>query len=142
MIGKPEWFKRRKYTGWGIMPKTWQGYVYIAVMILPLIFFQAQPYWSDRTRMIITLAWAALLAADVIHIMIKMKRDERERLHEAIAERNAFWFMMMVLVIGIAYEVASNAANQKIYVSPFMAAAVIGAVIVKMITNIYLERKN
>lgn len=142
MIGKPEWFQRRKYTGWGIIPKTWQGYVYIAAMIIPLIFFQALPYWSAKTRMIVTVVWAIVLAVDVIDIMIRMKKDERERMHEAIAERNALWFMLMVLVIGIAYETISNAASQKIYVNPFMAAAVIGAVVVKMITNIYLERKN
>ncbi|MFH0798189.1 MAG: hypothetical protein V1906_02135 [Candidatus Woesearchaeota archaeon] len=142
MIGKPEWFKRRKYTGWGIMPKTWQGYVYIAVMILPFLFFHALPYWSTKIRMIVTIVWAVILGIDVIHIMIKMKKDERERMHEAIAERNALWFMLMALVIGIAYETISNAASQKVYVNPFMAAAVIGAVIVKMITNIYLERKN
>jgi len=26
MIGNPEWFQRRKYGGWGIFPKTWQGW--------------------------------------------------------------------------------------------------------------------
>ncbi len=142
MIGKPEWFQRRKYSGWGIVPKTWQGYVYIAVMIIPLIFFHALPYWSATTKTIVTIILAVIFGIDVIDIMIRMKRDERERIHEAIAERNALWFVIMVLAIGIAYDVASNAVQDRIQVNPFMVAAVIGAVIIKMITNIYLERKN
>ena len=80
MIGKPEWFQRRKYSGWGIVPKTWQGYVYIAVMIIPLIFFHALPYWSATTKTIVTIILAVIFGIDVIDIMIRMKRDERERI--------------------------------------------------------------
>lgn len=35
MIGKPQWFKYRTF-GWGVAPKTWQGYVY--VMLAAAIF--------------------------------------------------------------------------------------------------------
>ena len=28
MIGNPKWFNLRKYGGWGITPKTKQGYIY------------------------------------------------------------------------------------------------------------------
>jgi len=54
MIGKPEWFKRRKYGGWGIFPKTWQGWVYIAAIIIPFMVFNALPFWSEKTKMIVT----------------------------------------------------------------------------------------
>lgn len=37
MIAQKEWFGRRKYTGWGVTPKTWQGWVYIAVAVGLLI---------------------------------------------------------------------------------------------------------
>ncbi len=142
MIGKPEWFQRRKYTGWGIVPKTWQGYVYLAVIIVPFILFQALPYWSARTRTIAMIVWAVIFGIDAIDIMIRMKRDERERMHEAIAERNALWFVIIVLAIGIAYDAASNAAQSIMDVNPFMAAAVIGALVIKIATNLYLEHKN
>lgn len=43
MFGKPEWFTYR-LAGWGIAPKTWQGWVYVgalmgvlfALVILPI----------------------------------------------------------------------------------------------------------
>jgi hypothetical protein len=31
MIGNPEWFTYRIF-GWGVAPKTWQGWVYVAVV--------------------------------------------------------------------------------------------------------------
>jgi hypothetical protein len=32
MLGKPEWFTYR-LAGWGLAPRTWQGWVYIAVFM-------------------------------------------------------------------------------------------------------------
>lgn len=143
MIGKPEWFKRRKYGGWGIYPRTWQGWVYIAAVIVPFMIFNALPFWSEKTRMIVTLIWLAFLAIDISHIMIKMKKDERERLHEAIAERNALWVMIAVIVIGLGYQTARASVLQDFSnVDWFLAAALIAAVIAKSITNIYLDRKD
>lgn len=143
MIGKPEWFKRRKYGGWGIFPKTWQGWVYIAAIIVPFMIFNALPFWSEKTKMIATLIWLAFLAIDVAHIMIKMKKDEREKLHEAIAERNALWVMIAVIVIGIGYQTARASVLQDFTnVDWFLIAALFAAVIAKAITNIYLDRKD
>ena len=34
MIGKSEWFNLRKYGGWGINPKTWQGYIYALLITI------------------------------------------------------------------------------------------------------------
>lgn len=143
MIGKPEWFKRRKYGGWGIAPKTWQGWVYIAAVIVPFAVFNALPFWSEKTRIIITLAWLALLTIDVAHIMIKMKKDERERLHEAIAERNAVWAMMGILVIGVGFQIARASVLQNFSsVDWFLVAALFAGLIAKSITNVYLDRKD
>ncbi|MDD4877534.1 MAG: hypothetical protein PHO02_00685 [Candidatus Nanoarchaeia archaeon] len=143
MIGKPEWFKRRKYGGWGIYPKTWQGWVYLAAVITPFAVFNALPFWSEKTRMIVTLVWLAFLAIDISHIMIKMKKDERERIHEAIAERNALWVMIAVIVIGIGYQTARASVLQNFTnVDWFLVAALFAAVITKAITNIYLDRKD
>ncbi len=143
MIGKPEWFKRRKYGGWGICPKTWQGWVYLAAVIVPFAVFNALPFWSEKTRMIVTLAWLAFLAIDISHIMIKMKKDEREKLHEAIAERNALWVMIAVIVIGIGYQTARASVLQNFTnVDWFLVAALFAAVIAKAITNVYLDRKD
>jgi len=142
MIGKPAWFARRKYSGWGLTPATWEGWAYIILMVLPLAFFQAMPYWTPQVRLAVTGVWALLLLVDVIDIMLRLRMDEREKLHEAIAERNAAWYMVVVLAIGLGYDMMMNAATEKIYVNPFIAAALFGAVLVKAATNIYLDKKN
>lgn len=142
MIGNPVWFKRRKYAGWGFFPVKWQGWVYIAVMIVPFVIFQALPFWNNTTRIAVTIIWFIVFGLDAIDIMIRMKKDERETLHEAIAERNALWFIIIALAIGVAYQAASNAVQQRIYVDPVIVIALVGGLLVKAISNIYLDRKD
>lgn len=141
MIGKPEWFQRRKYGGWGITPKTWQGWVYVAVILIPFAIFQALPYWSNAERIYITIGWIVFLLFDVVHIMIAMKRDEREYKIEAISERNAAWAMILVLAIGVLYQAITSALNETLRVDWFLVAALFGGLIVKSISNIVLERR-
>lgn len=142
MIGRPEWFARRKYGGWGLTPRTWQGWAYILAMIVPLIVFQAFGEWSDQVRFAVTGIWLTVLLVDVLDIMLRLKKDERERLHEALAERNAAWFMVVVLATGLAYETTVNAMQERVYADPFIVLALFGAVVVKAATNIYLDRKD
>ncbi|MFA5259072.1 MAG: hypothetical protein WC402_03265 [Candidatus Pacearchaeota archaeon] len=142
MIGKPEWFKRRKYSGWGVTPKTWQGWLYIAIVILPFALFQSLPFWDNPTRIAVTVIWAIFLLIDIFDIMIRMKKDERENRHEAVAERNALWAIMIILVIGLIYQVISSSLNNQVIFDPVIAIALIGAVIVKAISNFYLDRKD
>ncbi len=142
IIAKPEWFGRRKYTGWGVSIKTWQGGVYFAGMFLLLIALQLIPDLSTQNRLIITAVWLAFLLVDMLDVMWNLKKDERERMHEAIAERNAAWGMMLVLVIGVFVELTYNALQQRIYVDPFLIAALIIGVLIKSISNYKLEREN
>ena len=140
MIGKPAWFKRRKYTGWGISPKTWQGWVYIGVTVGAIIFFsQVLPDDMKRSALGILLA---IIIVDCIDIWFHLKMDEREKQHEAIAERNAAWFMSLILAIGLAFDAFTNAMNGIFYFNPFIALALFGAVFVKGATNFYLDRRN
>jgi len=141
MIGKPEWFTRRKYTGWGLTPKTWQGWIYIAAIILPFVIFQSLPFWSFQVRAVVTIVWFIFLALDVFHIMIRMKKDERERIHEAIAERNALWAIMLIMAAGVAYQVSRSAVLQDFsQVDWFLVAALAVGLIVKSISNYYLDK--
>jgi TctA family transporter len=142
VIGKPEWFARRKYGGWGLRPKTWQGWAYIAVFMIPFIIFNAIPIWRTKTRLIFVIVWISLLIIDVFDIMRKLKQDEREKIHEAIAERNALWAMLIVAIGGILYDIVRSALEQKIYVHPFLIGILIVGAIVKAISNIYLDKKN
>jgi len=141
MIAKREWFKRRKYGGWGVSPATWQGWVYIVLIIIPFMVFQSLPFWTTEIRMIITAVWLLFLFLDIIPVMINLKRDEREFKIEAISERNAAWFMSLILVFGVFYEIVNSALNENLSVNLFLIIALFGGAIVKSISNYQLERK-
>lgn len=142
MLGKPSWFMRRKYTGWGFTPRTWQGWVYILVMILPFIII-TEIGNLGKTGLIIMIVWAIIFAFDFIHILLNLKMDEREKIHEAIAERNALWIIILVLVAGLGYQTAVGVAtNNTFMVDPVILAALVAGTIAKIISNIYLDRKD
>jgi hypothetical protein len=142
IIAKPEWFTRRKYGGWGVGIKTWQGAVYLATMVMVLIVLLLMARDSTRMQITVTGIWMTFFLVDLFDVMWKLKKDERERLHEAIAERNAAWGMMIVLCLGVFIELMYNVMNERIYVDPFVAGALAIGVIIKSITNYKLEREN
>lgn len=141
MIGKAEWFARRKYGGWGLTPRTWQGWLYVILFMLPLIIFHSLPFWSDQTRIIVTLIWIGILLLDVTHILLTLRKDELEDRIEAISERNASWIMVAILVAGILYEVYLSAITQTFQMNWFIVAALFGGMIAKSLSNMILERK-
>lgn len=140
MLGKPEWFQRRKYGGWGLTPKTWQGWAYTVVMFAPILLLQAFGA-SGETLFAVTLAWTLFVCFDVIDIMAKLKKDEREVHIEAIAERNSAWAMVAVVVIGLGYQTASSVVKNTLEVDPFLPAVILAGAVVKAATNWHLERR-
>jgi hypothetical protein len=141
MLGKASWFQKRKYGGWGITPKTWQGWVYILTFIAILLIFQLIPFWNDFQRAVFTGFWLLILSADVIQIMINLKKDELEKIQEAVAERNAFWTMAFILTIGILYQLISSGLQEKIELDPFLAIALVAGLLVKSLSYYMLEKK-
>ena len=73
--------------------------------------------------------------------MVTMKKDEREYKNEAIAERNASWFMVLVLVIGIMYEFVISGLNHELSINGFMVLALFGGAIVKGVSNYLMDKK-
>jgi len=142
MIGRPEWFTRRKYGGWGLYPKAWQGWVYTAVMVVPFILVQYASFISENAKTIFMVVWAVIIGVDIISIMAKLKLDEREKIHEAMAERNALWAIIIVITIGVAYQISSSAVKGIVSVDPFLIAAVVVGLVVKAASNLYLDRKD
>jgi hypothetical protein len=140
MFGKASWFQRRKYGGWGITPRTWQGYAYVIVSLAPVFLFIF--LLPEGIKEYAVGLWLLLVIADTVDIWIHLKLDEREKLHEAISERNAAWFMGIVLSIGLVAEIVINSKKGIFHVNPFIALALFGAVIVKSVTNLYLERRS
>jgi hypothetical protein len=78
MIGRPEWFTNKRYTGTGIRPNTWQGWVYVLVAIAMVAFVRWQPYWdwSQQVRNTVTIVIAVVVVLDVIHIMYILNKNK------------------------------------------------------------------
>jgi len=134
MIGKTEWFQRRKYGGWGLTPKTWQGWVYIGVFIGITALVQSLPL-PINIRQYITYSLVGLIMIDVIHIMSVLKKDELEIKVEALSERNSTWAMVTVLAVGIIYQSITS------QVDVFLIITLGVGVIVKAISNWWLEHR-
>ena len=142
MFGKPEWFTQRKYSGWGLTPKTREGWLYIIAIIVPFAIFQALPFWDAEMRMYATFGWLAFVAFDVLDIMLRMKKDERETLHEAIAERNAAWMMIVAITAGIVYQLISSELAGSPYVDPVLIIVLFAGLAAKAFTNWKLSKEN
>lgn len=134
MIGRSEWFQRRKYGGWGLSPKTWQGWAYIAM--IAVIAFGLQ-----HMSLTITYVFLVIMCLDLLHIMATLKKDEMEVKIEALAERNASWAMITMIAVGIAYQTAQSTVVGKPQVDWFLIATLVCGLAAKAITNFFLERK-
>ncbi len=78
MIGKPGWFTTKRYTGWGIRPKTWQGWVYILVAMVVFIFIYYQPWWDwgFQIKRTLVIIWITLIIADALHIAFTINKKK------------------------------------------------------------------
>ncbi|KGP64254.1 hypothetical protein EP47_04175 [Legionella norrlandica] len=145
MFADPKWFTRRKYTGWGITPKTWQGWLYLAVWLAILMvaaYLMKSFHLSQLLQTIIMLAIVLILGIDALDIARKMDLDERERLHEAYAERNCCWAMVAVLSLGLIVQIIMSTKNNNLAdIDPFIVVGLIIGTIVKAISNWYYSDK-
>jgi hypothetical protein len=141
LIAKPEWFNQRKYSGWGVTPRSWQGWAYTLAIIVLLVIFLSIPNLDAQVRTAGTVFWVAFVTLDILPIMVTLKKDEREYRNEAIAERNAAWFMVLVLVIGIMYEFAISGLNNELSINGFMILALLGGAFVKGVSNYIMDKK-
>jgi hypothetical protein len=140
MIGKPQWFKTRKYGGWGVTPASWQGWTYIAIFIGIVMTVQSLPI-NEQLRSILATAILILLVVDVIDIMFRIKKDEREILHEAISERNASWTMVFSLTGIFIYKSVLSVINGSHDIDLIFLVPIILGVATKGITNLYLDKR-
>lgn len=72
------------------------------------------------------------MLVDALHLMTQVKKDKREHLHEAIADRNALWFLLFSLIAWVFI---------KQVMDPILISILLGAATVKAITQIYLRDK-
>lgn len=140
MFANPKWFKRRKYGGWGVTPDTKEGWLYILV-VMSVLFISHLIAKNDQQRMLITGLWLVYLFFEVTSIMIKMPKDEREKEHEALAERNAAWAMLIVIVGGLIYQILTSAITQINQVDPIIVGTLLAGMLAKSATNWKLRKK-
>jgi hypothetical protein len=141
MFTKAEWFQKRKYGGWGITPRTWQGWAYVGIFVGVLMIVQLFPFPGEMVKNVFVGVLVALFVADALRIMATLKKDELEEKNEATAERNASWAMVSVLAAGIIYQVVASNLKSALEVDPFLIGALIAGFAVKGISYFILEKK-
>lgn len=151
MIGKPEWFTYRKF-GWGIAPKSWQGWAYLGTVALLLGFTTAIGI-NNAIMPWLFGAIITLLVLDVIHIMTKLPQvhDERENIHQLIIERNCSFAAIVALLAVALFQtyqnrgtILSNAATGVSPGIPFDISIliVLGAMLLtKIASTLYVSKK-
>jgi len=140
MIAKSKWFTRRKYTGWGVSPNSWQGLLYIVAIAGIATGIQVLPV-TETTKIVSTGVLVAFICIDVLQVMAKLKLDELEQKMEAIAERNAAWAMVASTVLTVLYVSTVGKEMKGIDLVPVIIFPIITGVIVKGITNYILEKR-
>jgi uncharacterized membrane protein len=143
MIGKPEWFTYRIF-GWGIGPKKWQSWVYLAAVGAIMGLIKLLPV-TNTIRMWCFGILVGLVVLDVIHIMTRLDKehDEREKLQQMIIERNCSFAAVATLGAIAVFQTFKNqhlAKNDIPFdISILIVIAVMG--IVKIISTWYVRRK-
>lgn len=140
MIGKPEWFTYRIF-GWGVRPKTWEGWVYLLAAVFIAVGLAFLPIPLEY-KTIAMFAFVGILVLDVIVIMTQLDKhhDERERMHQLIIERNCSFAAIVALAVIAAYQAAQNVGKiMPVDVSILIVLAVM--VVVKIVSTIYVKTK-
>ncbi len=91
----------------GLTPKSWKGWAYILISTIIIGCVSLALHKVDapeKYQWSISIGLLVLFLLDIIDITRKIKKDERETLHEAFAERNVAWFMSATLSIGVLYQ--------------------------------------
>lgn len=143
MLGRPEWFTFRR-AGWGLAPRTWQGWVYVFCFLAVWGLISIAPLPEDvRAKLSFTVV--GLLVLDAVSIWAAMGRqhDEREHLHQLIIERNCSIAAVSAVVAAMVLE-AWRGAPSAVDSLPFdpMLIGILGAMAVtKLVSSIWLRAR-
>lgn len=140
MIAKAKWFNRRKYTGWGLEPKTWQGFLYVGVLVTVLVLIQSLPLEAGW-KIGLSVGGVVFILVDVLQALASIKLDEREQKMETMAERNASWTMVTALAFSIIYltTLGNNMVGSELI--PLVVLPIILGMIAKGVTYYVLEKR-
>jgi len=143
MLGRPEWFTFR-VAGWGLAPRTWQGWVYIAGFVVLWALISLLPL-APGVRDALSFTVVGLLVMDVISIWAQMGKhqDERERLHQLIVERNCSVAAVFAVLAAMAYETWRNApmAGDSIPFDPVLLGILGVMALTKLISSLWIKTR-
>lgn len=143
MLGRPEWFTYRT-AGWGLAPRTWQGWVYILCFLAAWGLISLAPLPEDvRAKLSFTVV--GLLVLDVVSIWAAMGRhhDERERLHQLIIERNCSIAAVSAVVAAMVFEAWRSApsAGDSLPFDPMLIGILGAMAVTKLVSSIWLRAR-
>jgi cobalamin synthase len=144
MIGKAHWFKYRTF-GWGLAPKTWEGWAYIAILVF-LIGGTFAMGIKDSTKMWIFAIIMTVAVVDMILIMSQLPKvsDERENYHQLIIERNCSFAAIVALLAVALFQTYKNTGFMQSQGLPFDYSIIIilGAMLAtKIVSTLYVRTK-
>jgi hypothetical protein len=140
MIAKATWFNRRKYSGWGLTPKNWQGVVYIMGIAAIVAIIQNLGF-NETYKLIISIVLIIFILVDLLQAMAAIKLDEREQKIEAIAERNASWTMVAASALSIIYVSTIGKDLNGTELIPVLILPILVGTVAKGVSNYILDRK-
>jgi len=146
MIGKAHWFKYRTF-GWGVAPKTWQGWLYVGIAAFLLAGTMAIGI-NDSAKMWIFAIIMVIFVVDVLVIMTQLPKvtDERENFHQLIIERNCSFAAIVALLAIAIYQTYKNtgflASQNGAIPFDYSIVIVLGAMLVTKIgSTLYVKAK-
>ena len=143
MIGKPEWFTYRIF-GWGVGPKTWQGWAYLAAVGAIMGLLKLLPI-TNTVRMWCYGILVGLVVLDVILIMTRLDKvhDEREKLQQMIIERNCSFAAVAALCAIAVFQSFKNRhlGEIGIHFDGSILIVLVVMAVTKIISTWYVRRK-
>jgi hypothetical protein len=144
MIGKPEWFTYKIF-GWGIMPRTWQGFAYVFVSIIIAGIIILAPVATIIKMWLLGILVGAIFL-DALHIMTQLQlyHDERQNYHQLIIEKNVSFAAACAVIGGILFQTYQNRDLIGTGQLPFdiSLGIVLGIMlIVKILSTLYVKSK-
>lgn len=140
MIAKVQWFARRKYSGWGLTPKSWQGIAYIMAIAAIFAAIQNSPL-QETIKIALSGIWLVFILVDTLQVMTKIKMDELEQRIEAISERNASWTMVATIIMSLLYISTLGKDLKGLDLAPVLVLPVLTGAIAKGVTGFILDRR-
>lgn len=144
MIGRTEWFTYRM-AGWGIQPRTWQGWLYVAGAMALVTMIGILPL-PEKPKIILMGTLGGVFVLDCLVIMTQLGKvhDERDRLHQLIIERNCSFAAVFSLVGAVFYQTYQHRANlgAGLPFDPYLVVVVGIMVLTKLASTFYLRWKD